>query len=232
MVKNLDEQFKNQLKIKEQKINKKLEPFIKKNKDLLTEINSCKHQMNQFKERLEKSNANLTQIQKEKNDLEELIIKREEKLNFFSDKLNLFEDMIKTKTRLLKENEIYSKELIKIIEEQKEEIRGLEKNNSNYNSRYVLNNNIKSKDNERYINNKDISVDINNINNQRDLANNDIVLPNIYNNTEDKNKQNIENDENEKTEFELNQEEQNNNNNNKLNEFKNLMEDLYNNVSN
>ena len=32
MVKSVDEQFKNQLKIKEQKINKKLEPFVKKNK--------------------------------------------------------------------------------------------------------------------------------------------------------------------------------------------------------
>ena len=40
MVKSLDEQFKNQLKIKEQKINKKLEPFVKKNKDLLQELNS------------------------------------------------------------------------------------------------------------------------------------------------------------------------------------------------
>ena len=35
MVKSLDEQFKYQLKMKEQKINKKLEPFVKKNKDLL-----------------------------------------------------------------------------------------------------------------------------------------------------------------------------------------------------
>ena len=127
MVKSLDEQFKHQLKMKEQKINKKLEPFIKKNKDLLQEINSCKNQMNQLKERLERSNNILTQLQKEKGDFEESIIKREEKLNLLLDRLNLFEDLNKRKTKLLKENEMYSKELIKIIEGQKEEIREFEK---------------------------------------------------------------------------------------------------------
>lgn len=55
MVKNLDEQFKYQLKMKEQKINRKLEPFFKKNNDLLQEINSCKEQMKQLNERFEKS---------------------------------------------------------------------------------------------------------------------------------------------------------------------------------
>ena len=123
MVKNLDEQFKYQLKMKEQKINKKLEPFVKKNKDLLQELNSCKNQMNQLKERLERSNNILTKLQKEKGDYEESIIKREEKLNILLDRLNLFEELNKKKTKILKENEIYSKELIKIIEEQKEEIR-------------------------------------------------------------------------------------------------------------
>ena len=38
MVKSVDEQFKNQLKIKEQKINKKLEPFVKKNKELTRKV--------------------------------------------------------------------------------------------------------------------------------------------------------------------------------------------------
>ena len=93
MVKSLNEQFKNQLKMKEQKINKKLEPFVKKNKDLLQEVNSCKNQMNQLKERLEKGNNNLIQLQKEKSDLEESIIKREEKLNILFDRLNIFEDL-------------------------------------------------------------------------------------------------------------------------------------------
>ena len=76
MVKNLDEQFKYQLKMKEQKINRKLEPFFKKNNDLLQEINSCKEQMKQLNERLEKSNNNLMKIQKEKSEMEELIIKK------------------------------------------------------------------------------------------------------------------------------------------------------------
>ena len=99
MVKNLDEQFKYQLKMKEQKINRKLEPFFKKNNDLLQEINSCKEQMKQLNERFEKSNNNLMNIQKEKSEMEELIIKREEKLNIFFEKLNMFEELIKKKNK-------------------------------------------------------------------------------------------------------------------------------------
>ena len=227
MVKNLDEQFKYQLKMKEQKINKKLEPFVKKNKDLLQELNSCKNQMNQLKERLERSNNILTKLQKEKGDYEESIIKREEKLNILLDRLNLFEELNKKKTKLLKENEIYSKELIKIIEEQKEEIRELEKNNDS--NKYVIttNNNNKNQDNERYnINtNNDVTNDINN--NITQNEDNNIILPYIYNNnTEDKNK-NI--NETEKVDYELDKKEEENNNH-KLNEFKNLMDDLYNNI--
>ena len=131
MVKDLDEQFKYQLKMKEQKINKKLEPFVKKNNNLIEEINSCKSQINQLTERLEKSNNNLINVQKEKSEMEELIIKREEKLNIFFDKLNLFEELINKKAKLLKENEFYSKELIKIVEKQKETIKELENNNDN-----------------------------------------------------------------------------------------------------
>ena len=227
MVKNLDEQFKYQLKMKEQKINKKLEPFVKKNKDLLQELNSCKNQMNQLKERLERSNNILTKLQKEKGDYEESIIKREEKLNILLDRLNLFEELNKKKTKILKENEIYSKELIKIIEEQKEEIRELEKNNDS--NKYVIttNNNNKNQDNERYnINtNNDVTNDINN--NITQNEDNNIILPYIYNNnTEDKNK-NI--NETEKVDYELDKKEEENNNH-KLNEFKNLMDDLYNNI--
>ena len=228
MVKNLDEQFKYQLKMKEQKINKKLEPFVKKNKDLLQELNSCKNQMNQLKERLERSNNILTKLQKEKGDYEESIIKREEKLNILLDRLNLFEELNKKKTKILKENEIYSKELIKIIEEQKEEIRELEKNNDS--NKYVIttNNNNKNQDNERYnINtNNDVKNVINN-NNITQNEDNNIILPYIYNNnTEDKNK-NI--NETEKVDYELDKKEEENNNH-KLNEFKNLMDDLYNNI--
>ena len=227
MVKNLDEQFKYQLKMKEQKINKKLEPFVKKNKDLLQELNSCKNQMNQLKERLERSNNILTKLQKEKGDYEESIIKREEKLNILLDRLNLFEELNKKKTKILKENEIYSKELIKIIEEQKEEIRELEKNNDS--NKYVIttNNNNKNQDNERYnINtNNDVTNDINN--NITQNEDNNIILPYIYNNnTEDKNK-NI--NETKKVDYELDKKEEENNNH-KLNEFKNLMDDLYNNI--
>ena len=227
MVKNLDEQFKYQLKMKEQKINKKLEPFVKKNKDLLQELNSCKNQMNQLKERLERSNNILTKLQKEKGDYEESIIKREEKLNILLDRLNLFEELNKKKTKILKENEIYSKELIKIIEEQKEEIRELEKNNDS--NKYVIttNNNNKNQDNERYnINtNNDVTNDINN--NITQNEDNNIILPYIYNNnTEDKNK-NI--NETGKVDYELDKKEEENNNH-KLNEFKNLMDDLYNNI--
>ena len=150
-VKDLDEQFKYQLKMKEQKINKKLEPFVKKNNDLIQEIDSCKEQMKQLNERVEKSNDNLISAQKEKSEMEELIIKREEKLNIFFDKLNLFEEIIKKKSKMLKENEFYSKELIKIIDQQKEVIKEFENSKAKrtYNNKNFISGN-NPMDNERY----------------------------------------------------------------------------------
>ena len=240
MVKNLDDQFKQQLKIKEQKINKKLEPFVKKNNDLIQEVNSCKEQLNQLTERLEKSNNNLSNLQKEKIEMEELIIKREEKLNIFFDKLNIFEEMIKKRTKLLKENEFYSKELIKIVEEQKETIKELERSNGsnkyNYKDYITTNSNM---NNDRYNN-----IDNDEFNDKTDIKisdekNNNVPLPNIYSNVginqnnENKIEKNPEEDKINNDNFELGLSSSNEDKNKfKIDEFKNLVNDLYNSASN
>ena len=239
MVKDLDEQFKYQLKLKEQKINKKLEPFVKKNNDLIQEINSCKEQISQMTERLEKGNNNLINLKKEKSEIEELIIKREEKLNIFFDKLNLLEEMIKKKTKLLKENDLYIKELIKIVEEQKEVIKELEKNNENkkYSIKDYISPNSNININKRYNSLENNQFD-KEINNDNENNSNNIALPNIYYNKEEIN-QNNENNNSKNEEDKINKDNldegfASNEEKNKIkfNEFKNLVDDLYNNVSN
>ncbi len=203
-----------------------MEPFVKKNNDLINEIYSCKEQINQLNERIEKGNNNLINLKKEKNEMEELIIKREEKLNIFFEKLNIFEEIIKKRTKLLKENELYSKELIKIVEEQKETIKELENknkiNNENYTSSNYYNKSIIGV-NDRYNNIYNNQFNEDKINNNIDENNNNIVLPYLYNNSDkqDKNENlissNIDIEEKNKIKF---------------NEFKNLVDDLYNNASN
>ena len=238
MVKNLDEQFKHQLKMKEHKINKKLEPFVNKNNDLIQEINLCKEQMIQLNERLEKGNDNYENLKKEKSEMEELIIKREEQLNVFYEKLNIFEEMIKKKSKLLKENELYSKELIKIVEEQKDVIKSLENKNKNNKKNYSSGTN--------YINNNERYNDLGNnqLNNEEtynaDENNNhskSFVLPNIYNN-EEVNKNNdinyskiSEKGKNNMDDFDLGNEINEEKNIIKFKEFKDLVDDLYNNAT-
>ena len=145
---------------------------------------------------------------------------------------------------MLKENEFYSKELIKIVEEQKETIKELENyNNINNNKNYKKGE--KSSDyyisiNQRYNNveNNQFNGEIINHTDGKDISNN-MVLPNIYNNNEeiiqvnDSNilKNNAEDKINlENLDLGLNSNEEKNKN--KINEFKNLVDDLYNNASN
>ena len=54
--------------------------------------------------------------------MEDIIIRQEEKLNILIEKVNKVEEIIKRKNRIIKENEAYAIELIKIIEKQKNKI--------------------------------------------------------------------------------------------------------------
>ena len=141
---------------------------------------------------------------------------------------------------MLKENEFYSKELIKIVEEQKEVIQSLEndKDKKKYNYINYIPGNINMTNNERYnnIDNNQLNDEGSNIN-INEQNNNNVILPNIYNNNEEINQNNENNSS-------KNQEEDKNNidnelglssneekNKNKIDEFKNLVDDLFNNVS-
>jgi hypothetical protein len=70
---------------------------------------------------------------KEKNDLEEIILKQEARINDISSKVSIIEKMLKEKNKELKENEANCLQLVKIIEEQKKMISSLQ-NNENLNS--------------------------------------------------------------------------------------------------
>lgn len=232
MAKELDEQFKSQLKIKENKINSKLEPFIKKNQDLSQEINSCKTQMTQLNSRFEKCNEKVSQIQSEKNEMEELIIKQEEKLNIFLDKLVKVEELVKQKTKLLKENESCTKELIKIIEDQKATIReltdvGYSKNNNMQLKNYIEEENKNDKGEKGEV----ILPDIYRREVKKEINENNVIDDFKENSGIDEenkiNSINVSNDNSIGYNLISNDEK----NQKKLTEFKNMMNDLINNIS-
>jgi hypothetical protein len=65
---------------------------------------------------------------KEKNDLEEIILKQESRINDISSKVGIIEKMLKEKNKELKENEANCLQLVRIIEEQKKMINNLQSN--------------------------------------------------------------------------------------------------------
>ena len=229
MAKELDEQFKSQLKIKENKINSKLEPFVKKNQDLSQEINSCRTQMTQLNNRFEKCNERIAEIQNEKNEMEELIIKQEEKLNMFYEKLVKVEELVKQKTKLLKENESCTKELIKIIEDQKATIKEFSDTDYNKSSNLQSKNYFEEEDK----NNKGgiILPDIYRRDVKKEITENNIVDDFKENSgVEEENKINSINVSNDNS-IGYNLISNDEKNKKKLTEFKNMMNDLVNNIS-
>lgn len=81
---------------------------------------------------LELLNRNLSillkQVTQGKSDLEEIIIKQEEKVSGLGDKVNKIDQMLKNKNNELKQNESYSLQLINIINDQKKEIANIKSN--------------------------------------------------------------------------------------------------------
>ena len=140
MVKELNQEFENQIKKKDDKFKEKTQSIIKQldeyNKKESNYINQIETLNNQLKDYQNQVNNYI----KERTTMEDIIIRQEEKLNILVDKVNKVEEVIKRKNRILKENEAYAIELIKIVEQQKTQINQFKNNNRLYEKNYYPNN--------------------------------------------------------------------------------------------
>ena len=214
-----DELNKNELKFKEKidLLNKQYEEYIKKETNYISNIDNLKKQIQHFQ-------IQINNYIKERISMNEIIIRQEEKLNIFIDRLNQLELLIKKKNKIIKENEIYSLELYKIVGEQKKEIEQLKNNRTIENNfqrfnipNSVLNNGsirkrIINSDNEEKIHISSLSDNFDNVN----------FLPQINNLSY--NTVNYGDDLNNLTE-------KDNENNNKIEEFKNMVNKLINDIN-
>ena len=118
-----DEINKNELKFKEKidLLNRQHEEYLKKETNYLSNIDNLKKQIQHFQ-------IQINNYIKERISMSEIIIRQEEKLNIFIEKLNQIELLIKKKNKIIKENEIYALELYKIVGEQKKQIEQLKNN--------------------------------------------------------------------------------------------------------
>jgi hypothetical protein len=214
-----DELNKNELKFKEKidLLNKQYEEYLKKETNYISNIDNLKKQIQHFQ-------IQINNYIKERISMNEIIIRQEEKLNIFIDRLNQLELLIKKKNKIIKENEIYSLELYKIVGEQKKEIEQLKNNRTIENNfqrfnipNSVLNNGsirkrIINSDNEEKIHISSLSDNFDNVN----------FLPQINNLSY--NTVNYGDDLNNLTE-------KDNENNNKIEEFKNMVNKLINDIN-
>ena len=214
-----DEINKNELKFKEKidLLNKQYEEYLKKESNYLSNIDNLKKQIQHFQ-------IQINNYIKERISMNEIIIRQEEKLNIFIDRLNQLELLIKKKNKIIKENEIYSLELYKIVGEQKKEIEQLKNNRTIENNfqrfnipNSVLNNGsirkrIINSDNEEKIHISSLSDNFDNVNFLPQINN---LSYNTVNHGDDLN----------------NLTEKDNENNNKIEEFKNMVNKLINDIN-
>ena len=220
MVKELDNQIEIQLKLKDQKASDKLEILNKQNQSYVQEINRYKSKFSGLNKKIQKTNNDIGEIEEEKNNMQNIISKQEEKLTGYIDKLNELEIVFKRKNKLIKENEAYAKELIRFVEEQKIKIKELRSQNKNDSNRYNnLSNKLTSINNKNEIYLPEIKKNIDNkINkkNKNDIKNVLNEMNENISNIDNSGKDLMENDEK---------------NQKKLKEFKNLMDNLVNNLN-
>ena len=112
-------------------IDKKEKEYIiikEKNINFINELNS---KLKEYREKVEALNLLLTTNNKEKIELEDIIIKQETKVNELGQKVNKIEYLIKIKNKEIEENENNSLKLINIIKKQKIQIQSLKKEYQN-----------------------------------------------------------------------------------------------------
>lgn len=183
MITELHNQFQKELEQKDKicfdkvlKLTKQNEEHVKKEAEFGNTIKLISEKNQGLLEK------NIT-LSKEKVDLEDIILKQEEKLNVLIGKVSKIEVLLQKKNKILKENETYAMELINIVEEQKTLIKSLKSKQKEIEpSSYLLNNpvktsrkDIKSQNQISYDYNNDYnSYNVNVINQKRDY-----VLPKI-----------------------------------------------------
>jgi chromosome segregation ATPase len=138
------------------------------------EFNNLNKKLKTFEIQIKQLKSAYQAVTKEKMELEEILIKQEEKVNELGLKVNKVDKLLKDKNRELKENEESAMQLVKIIEEQKKTISNLyEKSNpvlhsnkrSNEKKTVPLNNNLKKQPQYNNTNiNKDDTLILPNIN--------------------------------------------------------------------
>ena len=143
IVRDLENEYVAQIKKRDKIYKENVEVLVKKNEEL-------KNNLVNLTQKFKLAVTRYSQMKNEKKDYEEIIIRQEEKLNNLVNKLGKVEEIINNKNRIIKENELYVKEFIKIVESQKNEIKSLKNstaslttNNNNYNNynNYALSSN-------------------------------------------------------------------------------------------
>ena len=140
MVKELNQEFENQLKKKDQRFKEKTQLILKQLEDYSNKENNYINQIEILNAQSKNYQIQLNNYIRERTTMEDIIIRQEEKLNILVDKVNKVEEVIKRKNRILKENEAYAIELIKIVEQQKTQINQFKNNNRLYEKNYYPNN--------------------------------------------------------------------------------------------
>ena len=108
-------------------------------------INELNLRIKEYEDKIKLLSERLTSINKEKTELENIIIKQESKVNDLGEKVNKIEALLKNKNEQIQENEQYSLKLINIIKEQKAQLQSLQKEQkaSNENSA-IIDNHVKT----------------------------------------------------------------------------------------
>ena len=145
MITELHNQFQKELDQKDKICFDKVLKLTKQNEDHVKKETEFGNTIKLISEKnqglLEKNIA----LSKEKVDLEDIILRQEEKLNVLIGKVSKIEVLLQKKNKILKENETYAMELINIVEEQKTLIKSLKSEQKEIEpSSYLLNNPVKT----------------------------------------------------------------------------------------
>jgi chromosome segregation ATPase len=123
----------------ESEINKKEKAYLKMNEENSKLINELNLRIKEYEDKIKILSERLTSINKEKTELENIIIKQESKVNDLGEKVNKIEALLKNKNEQIQENEQYSLKLINIIKEQKSQLQTLQKEQKISNENSAIN---------------------------------------------------------------------------------------------
>ena len=124
-------------------MNKKEKAYYKINEKNSKLINELNLKIKEYEDKIKIVTGSLKNINREKTELENIIIKQETKVNELGEKVNGVEVLLKNKNKQIEEGEAYSEKLINIIKEQESKIQSFKKEqkisneNSNINENHI-----------------------------------------------------------------------------------------------